>query len=376
MPSGNAPRPGPRRWREPPPARRGARRGRAGRRGRGRAATGAGEVGGGLERVAQMRAQRAVLDEEGHGRVPPPDVCQVRQRAGEVSASTAPRPPRRCGRWRRAGYPCARSRERAGELEVGPRRARRWRASPRRPRGRGPRAAPWRRTACARCRGARHPPPRSRRGEAAEAVERLHAELLADAPFGRGRLQFGRRQRAPPAADLSRHSRASAGSAWIAPTARSPAARAGRWRGEFGPSTSLSAEAPGRDVDGCEPVGHAGIRDLAAADGQQEVGAGRIDQAVLGQRARRDEAGHLAPHHRFGAALLGPPSAGPRSAGRPRRGGPARSGGGGSRRPVPPARRTSECRRRHACRVWSARCRAHASDLASSKNKLVEVAHP
>ncbi len=42
-----------------------------------------------------------------------------------------------------------------------------------------------------------------------------------------------------------------------------------------------------------------------AGDGEQPVGAGGIEQRILGDRARRHEARHLAPHHRFAAAFAG-----------------------------------------------------------------------
>jgi hypothetical protein len=63
-------------------------------------------------------------------------------------------------------------------------------------------------------------------------------------------------------------------------------------------------ERPGGNVDPGQPV----LRFAGTLDprqGHQEVRLRRVEQFLLGERARRDQPGHVAPHHRFRAAFLG-----------------------------------------------------------------------
>src|SRR5690606_19927024 len=60
----------------------------------------------------------------------------------------------------------------------------------------------------------------------------------------------------------------------------------------------------GGDVDGGEAVGVAVLAGAAAGERDEEVGPRRVEQAVLGDRAGRDEAHDAALHDGLAAALL------------------------------------------------------------------------
>lgn len=64
-------------------------------------------------------------------------------------------------------------------------------------------------------------------------------------------------------------------------------------------------EAAGRDVHGRDAVGIDFVREPAPGDGDQQARPAGVEQALLGDRARGDQANDIALHHRFGAALLG-----------------------------------------------------------------------
>ena len=142
-------------------------------------------------------------------------------------------------------------------------------------------------------------------GEAAEAVERRDTVLLAHPPLGRGGLQLRLRQRddgGPALLPDPRQGRIGVDRlgqddlAGIVPGDRA---------GEIPGGHLAQREAAGGDVDGGETIGGRALPGLAPPDRQQQVGAGGIEQAVLGDGARRDEAHHLPPHHRFRAAPFG-----------------------------------------------------------------------
>ena len=121
------------------------------------------------------------------------------------------------------------------------------------------------------------------------------------------------------------------------------------------------AELAGRNVDPGEREAARRRRSTSARAGDREqiVVAPRVEQRVLGERAGRDQAHDVAPHHAL-ARRASAPRRGLRAARRPRRDGRARSGDADIRRRDGSARRTSGCRGRDACRAWSARCRARA----------------
>ena len=118
-------------------------------------------------------------------------------------------------------------------------------------------------------------------------------------------------------------------------------------------SHSADAEFAGRDIDPGQREARlfAGGREPRACDGKQIIVAPRVEQRVFGERSGRDEPHDIAMHHAFGAALA--------RLGRilellahrdamAERDQPVQIFVGADR----PARRTSGCPGRDACRAW------------------------
>ena len=136
--------------------------------------------------------------------------------------------------------------------------------------------------------------------EAAEGVERGDAVEAPSAGGARSRCRTARRARRQRAAASSSRPACRRGRT----ACRRPAARRREPRqcgAERGLRHRLGLELAGRDI---EP----GEREFAAAprrSAPRKLLRARVEQRVLGQRARRDQAHHVALDHRFGAALLG-----------------------------------------------------------------------
>ena len=139
--------------------------------------------------------------------------------------------------------------------------------------------------------------------EGAEGVEGGDAENLLDAPLGGGRVE--------PFPGERRHGRAR-----LAPQIREgrivvdglrqddlARIEAGDLGGEAVRVRLTDEEASGRDVDGGEPKDGSAVREAPPRHGDEEVGARRIEQVVLGDGAGGDEPHHVPAHDRLVAAL-------------------------------------------------------------------------
>ena len=60
----------------------------------------------------------------------------------------------------------------------------------------------------------------------------------------------------------------------------------------------------GGDIHRRKPIAPFRLRDASAGEGEEEIGAARIEQPLLSNGARGDEANHVAADDRFGAAFL------------------------------------------------------------------------
>ena len=85
------------------------------------------------------------------------------------------------------------------------------------------------------------------------------------------------------------------------------------------------AERAGREIERGEAVGRATVAAAHPLHGDQQAGPARLEKALLGDRAGRDEPHDMRFTTDFAPRFLAPP--GPRAARRRRRGGRARSAG-------------------------------------------------
>ena len=137
--------------------------------------------------------------------------------------------------------------------------------------------------------------------EAAEAVQRLDREGLLQPPARGLAVEARRGQRR----ELARGIRPAA------------AASSGCWNSRSGsrislgcsrasaPASSADAERLHREIAGGDIDPGEAQRPARIGDGGEVIMAAGVEQALLGQRARRHDAHHVAPDHRLGAALLG-----------------------------------------------------------------------
>ena len=356
--------PAPRAAARPAPARRGSPRGRAARRGRAPAATARAP---GPAPCAAARAPPARRPAPRGSTPPPPAAPGPAARRSRARSAASPAAARRrrspCGRSRRAASPRApparlrvssRLRRVAASICISP-------PAPSRTGGRKQRQPP----ALRQLQVVDDRPERRRprpAPNAREAVERpAPGRPRRPAPRPASESKLARASGVATAPASASSSRSSASCASETSTSR------GASRASIGPSCtrghSRHRQVAGRDVD-------PGERALAAhlGEGGEIVVPPRLEQALLGQRARRDQPHHLAPHHRLRRRACAP-RPDPPSARRPRPGSPCGSASAGSRRRHAPARRTSGC---PAPRCWprlvSAMSSAALAASASAKN--------
>ena len=142
--------------------------------------------------------------------------------------------------------------------------------------------------------------------EAAEAVEALHAEIVLQPAGGGGGIEEGggeRRHRERRAAPQRGEVGVGEDRVGDDHLARLDAGKVG---GEPRSLAGGDAELAGRNVDPGDGVDVGAVRPaLLAGDGGEVVVARGLEQRVLGERARRHQADHLARHHRLRPALPG-----------------------------------------------------------------------
>lgn len=161
----------------------------------------------------------------------------------------------------------------------------RWRESRRSPRGSARRVARGRRVGCGRYIGGPFRRRDLRAAEPAEPVEGRDTVLLADSPLGGRGFEFGLGQRhhgrlrilpKPRQGRIGMDRLRQHDLARIVP---------GHGAGQFARRDLAQGEPAGGDVDGREAVDEAALRRLLPADGEQQVGARGIEEAVLGDGA-------------------------------------------------------------------------------------------
>ena len=346
-------------------ARRARRRDRAGRRAEGQPRDGARDVGRRPQRArADPRAASLALDQEADRIEAGGDRLRIAQRAREPGRQLARARPRH--RAVDGGEQAAVAR--SPTVERSSSRLARLAASMTRIVGRRRRGAAAGSRACAPIwvsstyLSSAPTAASSARVKRAEAAELGDAELRLQA---RARRPGCRSRRRRPASPPRRQPRASCSQAGVAEQRVGGDHLAGRQphdlAGEIGaPRTSPTSNSPVEMSSEASAIARLACRRAAVARAKQRgqvVARLGVEQAVLGQRAGRDEAHDVAAHHRLGAAL-------------PRFGRVLELLADGDAVALPdqplqvfvgamrPARRTSGCPRPGACRAWSARCRA------------------
>ncbi len=269
------------------------------------AGEGARQVRRGSQRLAAGMAEGGILDETGDGILPPGDAGQVGERPGQMlgQEARAVRRHRAVDGGEQAPRPLAG--EGARQFEVGPRggidgerRAGLLAARHGERRAGGELGAGDVEEARSRRRDLRA-------AEPAEPVEGRDAVLLADPPLGGRGFEFGLGQRDHGGLRILPQPRQ--GRIGMDRLGQHDLARvvSGDGAGQFARRDLAQGEPAGGDVDGREAVDEPAFRRLLPADGEKQVGARGIEEAVLGDGAGGDEAHHLPPHHGFRAALLG-----------------------------------------------------------------------
>ncbi len=142
-------------------------------------------------------------------------------------------------------------------------------------------------------------------GELAEPLQGRDAVLLAQAPFGGGGLELGLCQGHDGGAALLPEPREGRIGVDRLRQDDLPRVVPGDGAGQVAARDLAQGEAAGGDVHRGEAVGDCPLPGLPAADRQEEVGAGRVEEPVLRDRAGGDEPHDLAADHGFGPALLG-----------------------------------------------------------------------